>query len=355
MRFAPAGRAVRAGAPVTDQIRKIQEYVYAKYVDPGTHGTLDEEAALRVLEEHYRRSETADDPECYVLGVLYFELGFGFEDDTRRADYFRRAKYWLERWKALTGEEWDAVTDRLADIHGFFAEHGLSEEAPQPVGAAPSPVSKEAPTLPKEIDDHGPMVLVPAGSFLFGPDREARTLPAFYIDKFPVTNRQYDAFCRATQYRWPKYWKDARFNQPDQPVVGVSVADAQKYCKWVGKDLPSEEMWEKAARGTDGRHFPWGDDKMPTAGLASYGKDPEIDGPDPVQLHPAGSSPFGVQDLVGNVWEWTATTIEDGETLQIVKGGCFSDPPELIRVDQRLEAGPKDKFENIGFRCARMA
>jgi formylglycine-generating enzyme required for sulfatase activity len=339
---------------VNEQIRKIQEYIYAKYVDPGPHGTLDEEAALRVLEEHYRHPENANDSECCYLGILYFELGFAFHDDARRADYFRRAKVWLERSGGLSHDSWDAVDDRLADIVGFFEDHGIPVEPPLPVTSAPGPISGTAVALAREIDDHGPMVLVPAGAFLFGGEREARSIAAFYVDKYPVTNRQYGAFCRATQYRWPKYWTDVRFNGPEQPVVGVSAADAAKYCKWVGKDLPTEEQWEKAARGQDGRAYPWGEDD-PRDGLACFGRDPETGGTTPVASHAKGASPFGAMDLSGNAWEWTATSVEEGDTLQVVKGGCYSDPAEVIRADLRLEAGPKDKFENIGFRCVKSA
>jgi formylglycine-generating enzyme required for sulfatase activity len=333
---------------VNEQIRKIQEHIYARYVDPGDHGNLDEDAAIRVLEEHYSKPERAGDPECCYLGILYFEHGFG--DETRQLDYFRKAKFWLERSKALSHEAWDAVDDRLADIDDWFESQGIQVESALP--PAPGAAGAHAGGLAAEIDDHGPMVLVPGGSFLFGTQRVSRALPAFYIDKYPVTNRQYEAFCRATGYRWPKYYTDPRFNGPDIPVVGISAADALKYCRWVGKDLPTEEQWEKAARGTDGRAYPWGEDE-PKNGIGCFGQDPESGSPCPVSAHPATRSPSGAVDLAGNVWEWTSTTVEEGEALQVVKGGCFSDPPHLIRADVRLEAGPKDKFENIGFRCVK--
>jgi len=337
---------------VNDQIRKIQEYIYAKYVDPGQHGTLDEEAALRVLEDHYRRPEHLVDSECCYLGILYFELGWGLGEETRQIDYFRRAKHWLAKSKTLTHEAWDAVDDRLADILGWFEDRHLPVDAPGvDMDTVPAPA---AANVSKEIDDHGAMVLVDAGPFLFGPGRETKTLPAFYIDKYPVTNKQYGAFCRATQYRWPKYWENPRFNGPDMPVVGVSVADAVKYCKWVSKDLPSEEQWEKAARGSDGRLLPWGSDVV-TPEFSCFGRDPETGGPAPVTEYPHSASPYGAMDMAGNTWEWTSTILEDGEPFQIVKGGCFSDPAELLRSDGRLEAGPKDKFENIGFRCMKPA
>lgn len=343
-----------AGALVTDQIRKIQEYVYLKYVDPGDHGTIDEEAALRVLEEHYRKPANADNSECYYVGILLFEHGFDFDDEAKRASHFQRARWWLERSRKLSGEAWDVIDDRLADIVAFFEDQGIPleplDDVAKPVPHAPPP----AVALAKEIDDHGPMVLVPAGAFQFGPEREARTLPAFYVDKLPVTNRQYGAFCRATQYRWPKYWTDPRFNGPEQPVVGVSAADALKYCKWVGKDLPSEEQWEKATRGADGRIRPWGEEPT-TPAHACFGRDPETGGTAPVTASPKSASPCGALDLLGNAWEWTSSTVPEGEGLQVVKGGCYSDPVTILRADLRLEAGAKDKFENIGFRCVKNA
>ncbi len=201
-----------------EQIRSIQEYVYNKYIEPGDHGDLDEEAASRVLEEYYSRPEQEQDSDCYVVGVLYFELGY--EVDEQKVEYFRKAKYWLERYRALTGEEWDAIDDRLLDLEDFFEEQGIdagTEAAVPQVAAAPV----FAPHVIQEVDDHGPMMLVAGGAFLFGPEREEVNLGPFYIDKFPVTNREYEAFCRATGYRWPKYMNDERFNDPLSPVVGV--------------------------------------------------------------------------------------------------------------------------------------
>jgi serine/threonine-protein kinase len=338
---------------VDDQIRAIEEYVYAKYVDPAPHRSLDEEEAARTLDAYYSKPERADDPDCFYPGILYFELGF--ENAEKKLEFFRRAKYWLERHRALSGEDWDVVDDRLADLDAYFEEEGIVPEE------TPPPPQREAPSAPvpititiQEVEDHGTMVLVPAGTFLFGPDRRPVTLPTFYIDKFPVTNRQYDQFCRATGYRRARHMDDPRFGHPDGPVVGVSVADALKYSRWVGKDLPTEEQWEKASRGLDGRDYPWGGD-APTADRACCGRDPESGKTDPVHSHPGSQSPYGAQDLSGNAWEWTATTVEDGEVLHVVKGGCYNDPPELLRAWMRLEAAPKDKFETIGFRCAKGA
>lgn len=378
-----------------ETLRRLQKLVYARYVEGEGHVTFDEKDALARLEAHYGASEQAEDPDCFLPGVLAFELAFEVETEDQREQYFRRAKHWLERYRILSGEPWDAVDDRLVDIDGYFEQRGITitPEAEAAVPAAPAeavappetqveveveaaaetavavveePAAPVAPPPPepvqlapptytvREIDDHGPMVFVPAGPFHFGASRRVVNLPAFFIDKFPVTNRQYDAFCRATGYRPAKYARDDRFAHPDAPVVGVSIADVQKFARWVGKTLPSEEQWEKAARGVEGRTFPWGDAPV-DAPRACFGRDPAKEGTQPVTATAAGASPYGARDMAGNVWEWTSTSVEDVEVLHVIKGGCYNDPPELLLCEVRLEAGPKDKYETIGFRLVKSA
>ena len=330
-----------------EQIRSLQEYTYAKYVDGMHVEGVDELAAGAQLEDYFSRPENASDPECVYVGILYFELGYELDDS--QVEFFHKAKLWLERHRALTGEEWDAVDDRLVDLAEFFESEGIEvEETELPEATVMAPV------LVQEVEDHGPMMLVPAGSFLFGGERDAVNVPAFYIDKYPVTNREYEAFCRDTGYRYPKYWNEQRFRDTDAPVVGVSVADAQKFSRWVGKALPSEEQWEKASRGVDGRLFPWGDEEA-TPEHACFGEDVREGKTESVHAHPTGASPYGVGEMAGNVWEWTSTVLMDSETVHVIKGGCYNDPPHLLRSDLRLEAVPKDKFENIGFRCVKSA
>jgi len=341
-------QALTNGDPLVDEkIRALNEYVYVKYVDGARVEDIDEEAACAELNDWFGQPANANNSECVYLGILAFELGYEVEE--KQVEYFRISKTWLDRHKALTGEAWDAVDDRLVDLDEFFEEHGIEvEDAAPPVELAMAPVAVE------EIEDHGPMLLVAGGSFLFGEEKEAVNVSAFYIDKYPVTNREYEAFCRATGYRFPKYWNEKRVRHPDAPVVGVSVADGQKYSRWVGKSLPSEEQWEKASRGVDGRIYPWGEDEV-TPDLACFGRDAVEGGTEPVTAHPRSASPYGVCEMAGNVWEWTTTTMLDAETVNVIKGGCYNDPEELLRSDIRLEAIPKDKFENIGFRCVKSA
>ncbi|NQT87069.1 SUMF1/EgtB/PvdO family nonheme iron enzyme, partial [bacterium] len=163
------------------------------------------------------------------------------------------------------------------------------------------------------------MVLVPGGYFLYGPKKEQREEKPFYIDRFPVTNARFAQFVRETGHKpgraicgccWLKVkdggvtaWTD-QGKPDDHPAVNVTWIDAVAYCRWAGKELPTEFRWEKAARGTDGRRYPWGNEwaaEVPRNNRKTH----------QVGLRPGSASPFGMQDALGNVWEltvgWTDT------------------------------------------------
>lgn len=339
---------------MAEQLRAIQEYIYAKYIEGSGAPPIDELAAVAILHDYYAAPGRESDPDCFYPGILYFELGWEQED--QQVEFFTRAKAWLERWKGLAdGEEWDAIDDRLLDLDDFLAERGI-EVDDGAIGGAGDGTPAMAPVGVQEIEDkHGPMLLIPGGAFLFGPENEAVSLAPYYIDKYPVTNRQYENYCRATGYRFPKHWKEDRFNAPDAPVVGISVSDAQKFSRWVGKDLPSEQQWEKACRGIDGRDLPWGEEAQMSEAHACHGRDAAEGGTAPVESTTESTTPYGVRDMIGNVWEWTSTEDHDAEPIHVIKGGCYNDPAEFLSATQRLGAGPKDKFETIGFRCVRPA
>ncbi len=139
--------------------------------------------------------------------------------------------------------------------------------------------------------------------------RHLAEVSGYWLAETPVTNGQYEVFLRARGgMEEPKMWRDRRYNQAEQPVVGVSWLEAREFCGWLSEvsgkkmELPTEGQWERAARGDDGRKYPWGGEE-PDGTRADYGKGVE-DGPLSVGSFPAGKGPYGHMDLAGNVWEW---------------------------------------------------
>jgi iron(II)-dependent oxidoreductase len=243
------------------------------------------------------------------------------------------------------------------------------------------------------------MVLVPAGSFIMGSDKRMdrnayRTelpqrrvyLDAFEIDKYEVTNLQYLKFVLATgrnpQIDWRYDGGNFQESMAHHPVMHVSWYDADAYCRWAGKRLPTEAEWEKAARGTDGRIFPWGDEP---AGLsrANFGRSglsgPVRDRPERLLLYPPiiavdryenSVSPYGVHQMLGNVAEWVADWYDkdyyavspdrnpkgpEQGTQKAFRGGGWIDSTTTMRAAMRNGADPNTKMNWLGFRCARDA
>lgn len=220
------------------------------------------------------------------------------------------------------------------------------------------------------------MVAVPRGEFVQGssdddpdgrdeerPQREVY-LDAFFIDRTPVTVADYKAYLDATGTRAPEEWHT--FNDPkaapNRPVVFVNWDDARAYADWAGKRLPTEAEWEKAARGTDGRIFPWGDEK-PTDKRAWF----EHDAPSEVGARPFGSSPWGVHEMAGNVFEWVSDWYDrdyyasapaenphgpDSGKKKIIRGGSFAHGAFALRCATRGRYRPEARRANHGFRCA---
>jgi len=199
-------------------------------------------------------------------------------------------------------------------------------------------------------------VKIPAGPFLYGKGKETHIIEKPYlIGKYPVTNAQYKRFLDANpKYRVPKHWGKKTRTYPegkdDHPVVYVSWDDAQAFCKWAHCRLPTKEEWEKAARGTDGRKYPWGD-QAPDETLCNFNNN--VGDTTPVgQYSPQGDSPYGCVDMAGNVWEWVAT--EYGWLLgHALRGGSWSDG--LCNSYQHRMWEAPAIAENQGFRVARDA
>jgi formylglycine-generating enzyme required for sulfatase activity len=342
-----------------EEIKRIREYVFEKYIE-GTHAgpELDDAAALAKLREHHRTHPVSVDGETYYLGILFFELAFS--DPAHEKEFLARAKFILEEWRKRSGEAWDVVDDRVDDATSALDDLPADErerllaaardEFTAAEAAATAAVAKEERAGPV-IEDG--MAFVPAGQFLSGPQKTPRETKAYWIDIHPVTNAEYKRFCEVTGYRAPKYWTEGRFREPGAPVVGISWYDAYKYAAWAGKSLPTKDQWEKAARGKNGRIYPWGDEF--DASKACFGQPEESEHIDPVGQHPDAASEWGVQDMCGFVWEWTDSPDPSDSEQKVVCGGSWCDPESFLRCDEHLAAYPKDKYDNIGFRCIRLA
>jgi len=229
-----------------------------------------------------------------------------------------------------------------------------------------------APPLPPVTDE---MIEIPAGPFIMGSDtgdpEDAPAhdvdLPAFEIDKFEVTNADFAAFVEATGYAsdaeklGKKSWRDSFGDgMENHPVVRVTWNDAVAYCAWLDKRLPTEAEWEKAARGTEGLSFPWGNEWDPSkANVKATGLRSTV----AVGSFGAGASPYGVEDMAGNVGEWTAdwyrpypgNTVGDayyGEKCRVIRGGgWFDNEPQATTFTRNCADPDQTAIDELGFRC----
>ena len=209
----------------------------------------------------------------------------------------------------------------------------------------------------------------------YDPDRYDGELPvhevrldSFQISQYPATVFEYRKFVESGGYRDERFWKAGGFGEttkpeqweeqmefPNRPVVGVSWFEASAYCAWKGVRLPTEEEWEFAARGKDGRKYPWGND--PASALRLNFNESKIGRPSPVGLYPLGATPEGIADMAGNVWEWT-NSLYDAKSkgpgaLRILRGGSWLDFAGLCRSACRFWALPAARGGDFGFRPAR--
>jgi serine/threonine protein kinase len=213
------------------------------------------------------------------------------------------------------------------------------------------------------------MVYLEGGSFLMGnnairaeaPEAEV-TVGPFWIDKHPVTVSKFAEYLKATGRPEPKFWRDPQYNGDDQPVVGITWQQARDYAHWAGKELPTEEQWEFAARGRENRRYPWGS-LPPAPTRANYGE--FIGMPTIVTMHEDGQTPEGVFDLAGNVMEWTLdpytsyAILRNGHREEVmlreprrsVRGGSWQSPEEELITTARKGLFPESQLPTVGFRC----
>ena len=203
-------------------------------------------------------------------------------------------------------------------------------------------------------------------------------LDGYEISRYEITNAQYRAFIEATDRPAPRghngedTWADETFNADAQPVVGVTWFDAQAFAEWIGGSLPTEAQWERAARGTEARRYPWGDTPPKARQHANFAR--RYNRPVPVGQFPKGKSPNGIADLAGNVWEWcldeySLTTyrrssggvaqnpihlrFRDVLQARVIRGGAWDVGRAFLRSSLRFKFYPLDSTHTIGFRVVR--
>lgn len=275
-------------------------------------------------------------------------------------------------------------------------------------GAAP-PAAGGAIRTQVSQTDGAVLVYVPAGAFVMGSDAGEKNerptrrvqLSAYWIDRTEVTASSFARFAEAARYRttaeqegWAWVWDEALKKGegwwrrekgvswrnpagkgsdwkavPDQPVSQVGWPDADAYCRWAGRRLPTEAEWEHAARGGDGRRYSWGSERDPKRANLKGGED-GFPGVAPVARFPQGASPFGALDMAGNVWEWVADwyhpqayktmAAKDPKgpakgTRRVVRGAAWGSPIEWATTTNRYDRLPPYRNNKIGFRCAQDA
>jgi formylglycine-generating enzyme required for sulfatase activity len=338
------------------------------------------------------------DAACVTARPLLQALAGGLERNERYQA--------LRLLRSLHGWETQTSTDDTAGR--VLVERSLTDLDPQVAGMAAELLgvpastlavatrrgSKTRPAKPGEpapgeerLHKDGTVLLyVPGGEYTLGADDigdderpvHLVELSPFWIAKYPVTNEQYARFLAANPgSELPELWADKGFNQPQQPVVGVSRKEAQAYCRWAGLRLPSEAQWEAAARGRDRRRYPWGNDK-PTPKHANFAN--RENGTTPVGAYPKGAGPFGALDQAGNVWEWcedvwnpeayrdrngqrdpVSTSLSTGlsttgdSAVRCLRGGSWSDDAGYLAAAYRFRSWASNRFRYFGFRCLSSA
>ncbi|HZT29595.1 MAG TPA: SUMF1/EgtB/PvdO family nonheme iron enzyme [Bryobacteraceae bacterium] len=327
-------------------------------------------------------------------GMRYFDLWNGIELRPEETGEEVTLGFAMEPWG------YGAVLEARSAPGGFLAEmrelakvklQSLSHERP----VLPQRLVETAVTAKAAAAPPG-MVRIPGGEFRFevhgieiegfneigvdvqypwedSPRRHhlrLMRLAPFYLDRYPVTNEQFRKFLEATHYRpqdghnFLKDWTNGAYPESwgTKPVTWVSIEDARAYAHWAGKRLPHEWEWQYAAQGSDGRRYPWGNQWDPAA-VPRPETGHSLRGPDNVAAHPRGASPFGVEDLVGNVWQWTDEYVDEHTRAGILRGGSYYQPqgshwyfPQAYRLDEHgkylLIAPSKDRAGTVGFRCA---
>jgi serine/threonine-protein kinase len=282
-----------------------------------------------------------------------------------KADQSAAAQKRIEEEKArLAREQASLEADRRKAAREAARQKAAEEEARRPKPG----------TTQRQGVDNAEMVYIPAGTFTMGdthgdgqrneqPPHQV-SLRAFWLDYTDVTNAQFAQFVRAVRFHPRAAWLNEAQGKDQHPVVHVTWDDAVAYCLWAGKRLPTEAEWEYAARGTDGRKYPWGETWDPSR--ARFRGNTGGQTTAPAGSYATSASPFGILDLAGNVWQWTGSlerpypyVATDGREdpsapgKRIVRGGAWESRPEDLRTSVRWGVEPTVEEAFIGFRCAQ--
>lgn len=359
-----------------------------------------EEIARRRREEQYQQALQAIDAEQWNMAIdllqqLLQDGGTDLEiqGPLRRAEQGKRWGLWYtlavtqmkaEAWQSATRfwvqllEEQPTYRDGqkqfLATVKAWLGQLDgpakvLATESrlqPVPAEALTPVVTPKAGETQVWEKDGKVMVYVPAGEFLYGEKKEKIYLAGYWIDKTPVTNAEYKRFLDAnpkhpvpfvneswaTPYNWDEKKRAYPAGKENHPVVLISWHDAKAYADWAGKELPTEQEWEKAARGTDGREYPWGSEWR--GGYANT-DEAGMGGTSPVgQFSPRGDSPYGCVDMAGNIWEWTDSPNRGGDdTRRVVRGGSWYLDRNFARAAYRNHTHLDSRSYDLGCRVVR--
>ncbi len=301
--------------------------------------------------------------DIYSVGLVFYELltlRTPLDDPVNvpdvRNDVSPSMLEVLQRSLRMNKEErWPSAGEYRRNLMDAFEESYRANIAPEIITSESVEVSTKD------------MVFMEGGSFLMGnddvrvefPEHEVHVAP-FFIDKHPVTVSEYERFLKDANWPEPKFWHGSSFDGPNQPVVGVTWADANAYAAWAGKSLPTEQQWEFSARGKQNRKYPWGN-HQPDSVLSNFAD--SLGMPSTITMYEDGATPEGICDMAGNVYEWTLgyfarygpetpdAQAKSAAPLKVVRGGCWQSPADDLRCAHRKGLFPESRLTIVGFRC----
>lgn len=315
--------------------------------------------------------------DIYAAGCVLFELltnmSYYNYSGARAAEFREDVPPWLDELVArMVDEQFSARPRDGRELLQKLRAHAAGSAGPINITSTVNPLKLETrQAAPPQMVIREPdleahqsqfdnpagieWVNVPAGDFLYGdPPKPANISQPYKIGKYPVTHAQYQKFIDAnSKVPVPQDWDQTTRQHPagkeNHPVAYVSWKDALAFCQWASCRLPTEIEWERAARGTDGRKYPWGQDWENGKYCNSW--ETNIRDTTPVDRFPLGVSPCGAWDMSGNVWEWTASDYDSGRKVR--RGGSWGDGSYLVRAAVRYWYDPDARIGAFGFRCAR--